>query len=54
VDAATGLQRGFVATVAATPEPGTLGLLRCGLVAVMAAGGSLRRRSTSQKESCCA
>jgi hypothetical protein len=49
VDAATGLQRGFVATPAAgsVPEPGTLSLLLGALVPVLAAGRSFRRRLVS-------
>jgi hypothetical protein len=46
VDPTTGLQRGFLATpgAAATPEPGTYGLLLGALLPVLAAGRSFRSR----------
>lgn len=45
VDAATGLQRGFIATPAtAVPEPGTIGLVLCGLVPMMSFGFWRKRR----------
>jgi hypothetical protein len=52
VDAASGLQRGFFATPAASgvPEPGTFGLLLGALAPILAAGRSLRRRRKSAAE----
>ena len=43
VDANTGLQRGFFATTAAVPEPGTFGLLLGSLLPITIAVRSLRR-----------
>jgi hypothetical protein len=51
VDAATGLQRGFVATPESgtAPEPGTFGLLLGALAPVLAAGGIRQRRNGRQR-----
>ena len=49
VDSLTGMQRGFIATPAtAVPEPGTIGLVLCGLVQMTSFGFWRKRRRLAQ------